>query len=140
MFDDDDFVFAALRAGARGYILKESGEREILHAIETVAAGEAILGAGVAHRLRRFFGAPAAHKPFPGLTDREREILELIAQGRSNREIATRFTLSEKTVRNYVSAILTKLQVAHRAQAIVRAREAGLGVERREPAIRERQP
>ena len=128
MFDDDDFVFAALRAGARGYILKEASEREILHAIEAVAAGEAILGAGVADRLRRFFSAPAPPEPFPDLTDREREILDLIARGASNHEIATRFTLSEKTVRNYVSTILTKLQVAHRAQAIVRAREAGLGV------------
>jgi DNA-binding NarL/FixJ family response regulator len=128
MFGDDDFVFAALRAGARGYILKEAGEREILHAIEAVAAGEAIFGAGVADRLRRFFSAPAPHEPFPELTHREREILDLIARGASNHEIATRFTLSEKTVRNYVSTILTKLQVAHRAQAIVRAREAGLGV------------
>jgi DNA-binding NarL/FixJ family response regulator len=128
MFDDDDLVFAALRAGARGYILKESGEPEILHAIESVAAGEAILGAGVADRLRRFFSAPAPHEPFPELTDRERSILELIAEGRSNHEIAMRFTLSEKTVRNYVSNVLTKLHVAHRAQAIVRAREAGLGV------------
>jgi DNA-binding NarL/FixJ family response regulator len=128
MFGDDDFVFAALRAGARGYILKEAGEREILHAIESVAAGEAIFGAGVANRLRGFFSAPAPREPFPELTYREREILDLIARGASNHEIAARFTLSEKTVRNYVSAILTKLQVAHRAQAIVRAREAGLGM------------
>lgn len=128
MFGDDDFVFAALRAGARGYILKEAGEREILHAIDSVAAGEAIFGAGVADRLRRFFSAPVPHEPFPELTHREREILDLIARGASNHEIAARLTLSDKTVRNYVSAILTKLQVAHRAQAIVRAREAGLGV------------
>jgi DNA-binding NarL/FixJ family response regulator len=128
MFDDDDFVFAALRAGARGYILKEASGPEILHAIESVAAGEAILGAGVADRLRQFFSAPAPPEPFPELTERERAILELIAQGHSNHEIATRYTLSEKTVRNYVSNILTKLHVAHRAQAIVRAREAGLGL------------
>ena len=128
MFDDDDFVFAALRAGARGYILKEAGEPEILHAIEAVAAGEAILGAGVADRLRQFFSGPLPPEPFPDLTERERSILELIAHGHSNHEIATRFTLSEKTVRNYVSNILTKLHVAHRAQAIVRAREAGLGL------------
>jgi DNA-binding NarL/FixJ family response regulator len=127
MFNDDDLLFAALRAGARGYILKEASEPEILHAIESVAAGEAILGAGIADRLRRFFSAPAPPDPFPQLTERERSILELIAQGRSNHEIAASFTLSEKTVRNYVSNILGKLQVAHRAQAVVRAREAGLG-------------
>jgi DNA-binding NarL/FixJ family response regulator len=128
MFDDDDLVFSALRAGARGYILKESTEDEILHAIETVAAGGAVLGAGVAGRLQDFFSAPAPPEPFPDLTAREREILALIAEGRANAEIAHRFTLSEKTVRNYVSNILTKLHVAHRAEAIVRAREAGLGL------------
>jgi DNA-binding NarL/FixJ family response regulator len=130
MFDDDDFVFAALRVGARGYILKGAGEPEILHAIESVAAGEAVLGAGVAHRLTQFFSAPAPPEPFPDLTGREREILELIAGGRSNSEIARQLSLSEKTVRNNVSNILTKLHVAHRAQAIVRAREAGFGVGR----------
>jgi DNA-binding NarL/FixJ family response regulator len=128
MFDDDDLVFSALRAGARGYILKESTEDEILHAIETVAAGGAVLGAGVAGRLQDFFAAPAPPEPFPDLTAREREILTLIAEGRPNAEIAHRFTLSEKTVRNYVSNILTKLHVAHRTEAIVRAREAGLGL------------
>jgi DNA-binding NarL/FixJ family response regulator len=130
MFDDDDLVFAALRAGARGYILKEAAEAEILHAIEAVAAGEAILGAGVAGRLRGFFTAPATPKPFPELTERERTILELIAAGSSNAEIARALTLSEKTVRNYVSNVLAKLRVAHRSQAIVRAREAGLGLAR----------
>jgi DNA-binding NarL/FixJ family response regulator len=129
MLDDDDSVFAALRAGARGYILKEADEPEILHAIEAVAAGEAILGVGVANRLRQFFAAPAPPDPFPDLTRREREILDLIAGGRRNSEIARQFTLSEKTVRNHVSNILTKLQVAHRSQAIVRAREAGLGLD-----------
>jgi DNA-binding NarL/FixJ family response regulator len=128
MFDDDDLVFSALRAGARGYILKESTEDEILHAVVTVAGGGAILGPGVARRLQEFFAAPAAPEPFPDLTSREREILELIAEGRPNSEIARRFTLSEKTVRNYVSNILNKLQVAHRTEAIVRAREAGLGL------------
>jgi DNA-binding NarL/FixJ family response regulator len=128
MFDDDDLVFSALRAGARGYILKESTEDEILHAIETVAAGGAVLGAGVAGRQQAIFYAPAPPEPFPDLTAREREILALIAEGRANAEIAHRFTLSEKTVRNYVSNILTKLHVAHRAEAIVRAREAGLGL------------
>jgi DNA-binding NarL/FixJ family response regulator len=129
MFDDDDLVFSALRAGARGYILKESTEDEIIHAIVTVAAGGAILGAAVASRLQAFFAAPAPPAPFPDLTAREREILTLIAEGRLNGEIARRFSLTEKTVRNYVSNILTKLHVAHRAEAIVRAREAGLGVQ-----------
>jgi DNA-binding NarL/FixJ family response regulator len=131
MFDDDDLVFSALRAGARGYILKESTEDEILHAIVTVAGGGAILGPGVAGRLQDFFSAPAPPLPFPDLTSREREILELIAEGRPNAEIARRFTLSEKTVRNYVSNVLNKLQVAHRTEAIVRAREAGLGLAKR---------
>jgi DNA-binding NarL/FixJ family response regulator len=130
MFDDDELVFAALRAGARGYILKEAAEPDILKAIAAVAAGEAILGPGVAGRLREFFSAPAPPPPFPELTDRERSILELIARGASNADIARELVLSEKTVRNYVSNVLTKLRVAHRAQAIVRAREAGLGVDR----------
>ncbi len=128
MFDDDDLVFSSLRAGARGYILKESTADEILHAIATVAAGGAILGPGVAGRLQEFFAAPVSPIPFPELTAREREILVLIAEGRPNAQIAQRFTLSEKTVRNYVSNILTKLHVAHRAEAIVRAREAGIGI------------
>ena len=128
MFDDDDLVFASLRAGARGYILKESTEHAIIHAIATIADGGAILGPGVAGRLQEFFSAPAPPSPFPELTAREREILVLIAEGRPNAQIAQRLTLSEKTVRNYVSNILTKLQVTHRTEAIVRAREAGIGI------------
>jgi DNA-binding NarL/FixJ family response regulator len=127
MFDDDDLVFAALRAGARGYILKESTEEQIVTAVVTVAHGGAILGPGVAGRLRDLFSTRTATEPFPELTAREREILELIAAGRTNVAIAQRLVLSEKTVRNYVSNILTKLRVPHRAEAIVRAREAGLG-------------
>jgi len=128
MFDDDDLVFSALRAGARGYILKEATEDEILHAIQTVAAGGALLGAGVASRLQVFFAGPTPPEPFPDLTAREREVLTLIAEGRPNAEIAHHLALSQKTVRNHVSNILTKLQVAHRTEAIVRARKAGLGL------------
>ena len=130
MFEDDDSVFAAMRAGARGYIVKGAGEDEIVRAVESVARGEAIFSAAVAQRILRFFaGARAAEPaaPFPELTDREGEILELIAGGHSNTVIATRLYLSPKTVRNNVSNIFTKLQVADRAEAIVRAREAGLG-------------
>ena len=129
MFEDDDSVFAAMRAGARGYVLKGSGEDEIVRAIHAVAAGEAIFGPAIAQRLMDFFAStPDGPAPaFPDLTEREREVLELIAQGESNRSIARRLFLSEKTVRNHVSNIFTKLQVADRAQAIVSAREAGLG-------------
>lgn len=127
MFDDDDLVFSALRAGARGYILKESTEDQILQAVMTVAAGGALLGPGVAGRMRDLFSTRRAAEPFPDLTVREREILDLIAAGRPNAAIAQRLSLSEKTVRNYVSNILTKLRVPHRSEAIVRAREAGLG-------------
>jgi DNA-binding NarL/FixJ family response regulator len=129
MFDDDDSVFAALRAGARGYLLKGADREEILRAVHAAAAGDAIFGAGVAARLIAYFTAQPspAPAPFPQLTDREREILELVAQGRSNTFIATRLQLSQKTIRNNVSNILAKLQVADRAQAIVRARDAGFG-------------
>lgn len=130
LFEDDDSVFAALRAGARGYILKDANEVEVVRAIRAVSSGDAIFSATVAQRLIDFFAFPRpvqAVLPFPDLTDREREILTLIAQGRSNTEIATRLVLSPKTVRNYVSNIFSKLQAADRAQAIIRAREAGLG-------------
>jgi DNA-binding NarL/FixJ family response regulator len=128
MFQDDDSVFAAMRAGARGYLLKGAGHDEVVRAIAAVARGEAIFGPAIAQRVIEFFAQPAAPaQPFPELTVREREILELVAQGRSNGEIAARFVLSPKTVRNNVSSIFTKLRVADRAQAIVRAREAGLG-------------
>jgi DNA-binding NarL/FixJ family response regulator len=128
MFQDDDSVFAAMRSGARGYLLKGAGHDEVVRAIKAVAGGEAIFGPTIAERMIEFFAGPAQPpRPFPELTDREREILELVAQGRSNAEIATHFVLSQKTVRNNVSSIFTKLRVADRAQAIVRAREAGLG-------------
>jgi DNA-binding NarL/FixJ family response regulator len=134
MIEDDDSVFAAMRAGARGYLLKGADKDEMLLAIRAVGRGEAIFGPGIARRLVQYFASHAAvpahasRQVFPELTDREREILDLIAAGRNNQEIARQLFLSLKTVRNYVSNILTKLQVADRAQAIIRAREAGLGM------------
>ncbi len=130
LFEDDDSVFMVLKAGARGYVLKDADEEEMIRAIRAVGHGETIFSPAVAERVLAFLTAPrpAAHKEaFPTLTEREREILGLIAEGRNNREIARRLFLSPKTVGNYVSNIFTKLQVADRAQAIVRAREAGLG-------------
>jgi DNA-binding NarL/FixJ family response regulator len=129
MFQDDDSVFAAVRAGAQGYLLKGASQQEIANAIRGVARGEAIFGAGVATRVLRFFSAtrPIAAPIFPELTAREREILELIAQKCSNATIATRLELSPKTVRNYVSNIISKLQVADRSEAIWAAKNAGLG-------------
>lgn len=129
MFDDDS-VFGAMRAGARGYLIKGAEGDETLRAIRAVAHGEAIFSPTVAHRLINFFARPAGTpvpEHFPALTDREREILALIAQGLTNQAIAERLVISPKTVRNQVSTIFGKLQVADRAQAIVRAREAGLG-------------
>jgi DNA-binding NarL/FixJ family response regulator len=130
MLEDDDSVFAAMRAGARGYLLKGTLKAEILRAIQGVASGEAIFGPAVARRLMQYFATarpPGLAQTFPELTEREGEILVLIAQGRTNPEIAERLCLSLKTVRNHVSNIFSKLQVADRAQAVVRAREAGLG-------------
>ena len=131
MFEDDDSVFAAMRAGARGYVLKGADPSEILKVLRAVADGEAYFGPEIARRLVGFFSAPkplaSPVEALPELTDREREILDLIAQGRKNAEIARRLYLSPKTIRNHISHIFTKLQVADRAQAIVRAREAGLG-------------
>ena len=129
MQEDDDSVFAALQAGARGYLLKGALKAEILRSIRSVASGEAIFGPAIARRLMQYFATPRPTAPeaFPGLTDREREILGLIARHETNPEIANRLHLSQKTVRNHVSNIFTKLQVADRAQAIIRAREAGLG-------------
>jgi DNA-binding NarL/FixJ family response regulator len=128
MFDDDESVFSALRAGARGYLLKGADQEQIRRAVYAGANGEIIFGTELAARVLAYFtAAPAAPAIFPQLTDREREVLELVAQGRSNADIAGRLQLSQKTVRNHVSNILTKLQVADRAQAIVRARDAGLG-------------
>jgi len=130
MFEDDDSVFAALRAGARGYILKGADQTEILRAIGAAVRGEALFGAPIAKRLMRFFSAPGpslSAQAFPELTEREREVLELIAQGHNNAEIAEQFVLSPRTVRNHISSIFSKLQVTDRARAIVLAREAGLG-------------
>lgn len=130
MLEDDDSIFAAMRAGARGYLLKEADAEELARAIEAVGHGQAIFGPGIARRVMSFFAAAGianVARPFPDLTAREREVLELIAQGRNNLDIAHRLGLSDKTVRNHVSNILGKLQVVDRAQAIVRAREAGLG-------------
>ena len=129
MHDDDDSVFTAMRAGARGYLLKGAEQEEIIGAIVAVAAGEAIFGPGVAQRVLAFFsaGSPAPQHPFPELTAREVEILDLLAAGLSNAAIAQRLFLASKTVANQVSGIFTKLQVAGRSQAIVRARDAGLG-------------
>ena len=130
MFDDDDSVFAAMRAGARGYVLKGADGDEVLTVARAVANGEAHFGPGIAQRLMGFFSAPrssALSGAFPELTARECEVLDLIARGRGNAEIARRLYLSPKTVRNHISNIFAKLRVADRAQAIVRAREAGLG-------------
>ena len=129
MFEDDDSIFAAVRAGARGYLLKDAGHDEVRRAIEALARGEALFGAGVAQRMIGFFARTEASdlKPFPDLTDREREVLDELARGSSNATIAHRLGISQKTVRNHVSTILSKLMVVDRSQAIVRAREAGLG-------------
>ncbi|UJP41326.1 response regulator [Cellulomonas palmilytica] len=129
MFDEDDSVFTAIQAGARGYLLKGAGPSEIVRAIHAVGRGEAIFGPAVALRvLDAFSGRSApARVAFPELTSREREILDLVARASTNGEIARQLHLSDKTVRNHISNILTKLQVADRAHAIVRAREAGLG-------------
>ncbi|MGA9190632.1 MAG: response regulator transcription factor [Anaerolineales bacterium] len=130
MLEDDDSVFAAMRAGARGYILKGADQDEMLRAIRSVATGEALFGAEVADRLVSFFngaiqsdGDPA----FPELTERERQVLDLIAKGWSNAKIADSLVISPKTVSNHCSNIFSKLQVADRTQALLRAREAGLG-------------
>ena len=130
MLDDDDSVFAAMRAGARGYLVKGASQQEIVRAITAVAAGEAIFGPGVARRVLRYFASPpaTAAPAFPELSPREREVLDLIAGGLTNAAIAGRLGLSAKTVGNHTSAIFAKLQVAGRAEAIIRAREAGLGV------------
>jgi DNA-binding NarL/FixJ family response regulator len=134
MFDDDDSVFAAMRAGARGYLLKDADKDEVVRAIIAVERGEAIFSPAIAQRMMQYFSSsPNAsskkNQPdeFAELTERELEILDLIAQGHNNLTISNKLSLSIKTVQNYVSSILTKLQVADRSQAIVRAREAGLG-------------
>jgi len=127
MFDDDGSVLSALRAGARGYLLKGASREQIRCAIHAAANGEIIFSAQPATRMLACFTAAAPSPPFPQLTGREREVLDLLAQGRANLAIATRLSLSPKTVRNHVSSILAKLQVTDRAQAIIQASDAGLG-------------
>ncbi|MGW5263752.1 response regulator [Microbispora sp. NPDC004025] len=130
MSEEDSTLFAAMRAGARGYLLKGANQAEITRAIVAVAHGEAIFGPAVALRVAEFFAGPSPASEltaFPQLTPRERDILSLVAAGRSNAQIASTLFLSQKTVRNNVSNIFAKLHVADRAEAIVRARDAGLG-------------
>ncbi|MDX1688267.1 MAG: response regulator transcription factor [Candidatus Promineifilaceae bacterium] len=133
MLEEDASVFAAMRAGARGYVLKGAHHDEMLQAIRAVAAGQALFGPAVAVRLQEYFRSLGqdADVPepdvFPELTNREREVLDLIAQGRDNGQIAEELVISPKTVRNHVTSIYSKLQVAGRAEAIIRAREAGFG-------------
>ncbi len=130
MADDDESVFAALQVGARGYVLKGALKANVLRAIRGVQSGDAIFGAAVAQRLMHYFATvrpPVLGDAFPELTERERQILGLLAQNRSNQEIADRLVLSVKTVRNHISNICTKLQVVDRTQAMLRARDAGLG-------------
>ena len=127
MFDDSESVFTAMRAGARGFLLKGAGHEELVRAIHAVADGGVILGPGVAARMQRFFQQKDTAATFPGLTAREHEVLALIADGQANAEIARALGISGKTVRNHVSNVFTKLQVADRSHAIIRARAAGLG-------------
>jgi DNA-binding NarL/FixJ family response regulator len=130
MFEDDESVFAAMRAGASGYLVKGAQQDEIIRAVRSVAAGQAIFGPSVARRIVDYFAGAARATPvvpFPDLTAREREVLDLIAAGRPNSVIARDLVISGKTVSNHISAIFAKLQVADRAEAISRARQAGLG-------------
>jgi DNA-binding NarL/FixJ family response regulator len=127
MFEDDDSVFAAMRAGARGYVLKDMDPDDFARAIVAVGHGEALFSRGIATRMMRFFSEPhSSTQPFPELTDSERNVLQLMATGANNSAIARDLSLSPKTVRNYISNIFRKLQVADRAQAIVIARNAGI--------------
>jgi DNA-binding NarL/FixJ family response regulator len=133
MHDDDATVFTAMKAGAQGYLLKEADQDNIVRAVRGVVAGEAIFGPGVAARMLGYFAEPptaivaAVDDPFPELTDRERDILDLLARGGRNADIASELYLSPKTVSNHLTSIFAKLQVAGRGEAIVRAREHGLG-------------
>lgn len=131
MFDDDESVFAAMRAGARGYLLKDARHDEFIRAVNAVSEGEAIFSPAIARRMIQYFSTDRRRpaQRFPELTEREHEVLALLAQGRSNEAIAAQLVLSLKTVRNHVSAILSKLQVRDRAQAIIKARDAGMGEE-----------
>jgi DNA-binding NarL/FixJ family response regulator len=134
MLEDDDSLFAAMRAGARGYILKGADKAEVLKTVTAVAEGQALFGPAIAQRLLRFFqtdgpltGESAPAETFPDLTDREREVLALIAQGKNNSDIANILVISPKTVRNHITSIFSKLQVADRSEAIIKARQAGVG-------------
>jgi DNA-binding NarL/FixJ family response regulator len=130
MSADDDAVVAAMRNGARGYVVKGAGRADLIHAVSTVAAGGAVFSPTVAERLGGFFSGLAAQpgrELFPQLSEREREVLDLVARGLDNRRIAQALFLSDKTVRNHVSTILTKLDAADRSEAVQRARRAGLG-------------
>lgn len=129
LYEDSESIFTAIRAGARGYILKDAGADELTAAIQAVGRGEAIFSPAIANRLIEYFGTsypPVPKDVFPTLTERERKILSLIAKGKTNAEMARQLSLSIKTIQNYVSNVYSKLQVADRAQAIIRAREAGL--------------
>jgi DNA-binding NarL/FixJ family response regulator len=131
MFDDDESVYSAMAAGARGYLVKGASQERIIEAVRAVAEGEIVFGKAVAERVLSAFTNPRrarrSDRPFPELTDREIDVLELIAAGKRNPTIARELYLSDKTVRNHVSSIFAKLQVADRSEAIVRARQAGLG-------------
>ncbi|MDQ6695641.1 MAG: response regulator transcription factor [Chloroflexota bacterium] len=130
IFDDDTSVFPAIRAGARGYLLKDAGQRELLRAIQIVAEGGVIFSPGIAHRVLEYLSNPPANLPnqaFDELTARERQILDLIARGRSNTDIAQQLVLSPKTVSNNVSNVLAKVQAADRAELMLMALDAGLG-------------
>jgi DNA-binding NarL/FixJ family response regulator len=129
MHEDDESVLAALQAGARGYLVKGAERAELVHAIESIAAGDAVYGQSVANRIIALLAKATTAQPpaFPDLTTREREVLDLVAAGLRNRTIAERLDISEKTVRNNVSSVLTKLQVDDRTSAAIKAREAGLG-------------
>lgn len=132
MYDDDSSVFAAMRAGARGYLLKEANRNEIVRAIQAVGEGEAIFSPAIARRMMFYFEAKTKQvktEVFPQLTEREREVLDYIARGKNNLDIAKSLGLNQKTIRNHVSNILNKLHASDRAQAIIMAREAGLGQE-----------
>jgi len=127
MSGDDESVFAALRAGASGYTLKGSHPDDIVAAVRAVARGEAVFGAGVAAQMLRHFSRSVTVAPFPQLTEREHEVLRLLAGGADNATISRRLGVSGKTVRNHVSNVITKLQVSDRTAAVMRARDAGLG-------------
>jgi DNA-binding NarL/FixJ family response regulator len=131
MLDNDESLFSAVRAGARGYLLKGADPEQIVRAIRAVAGGDVVFGAGIARRALTYFAnAPVgsrAARPFPELTDREIEVLQALAEGLNNPAIARRLQLSEKTIRNHVSHIFNRLQVDDRAQAMIRAHQAGLG-------------